>query len=103
MSGELRFSFTSEAGDRTIDSTLFVSDGYAASCSPPVPQFLLSFTVFNPPRTPTPTVTATPTKTPTPFPFHPISITPGLPGALGAARTPTPTPTKTPLPPLPGR
>ena len=98
VSGELRFSFTSEAGDRAIDSTLFTSDGYAASCTPPIPQFLLSFTVFDPPRTPTPTATATPTKTSTPFPFHPISFTPGLPGAFP---TPPPTPTKTPLPRLP--
>ncbi len=100
VSGELRFSFTSEAGNRTIDSHLFGSDGYAASCSPPLPQFVLSFTVFDPPRTPTPTPTSTPTRTPTPVPFHlvapPAGIRPLFP-------TPTPTPKVAPLLPPPKR
>lgn len=100
VSGELRFSFTSEAGDRTIDSSLFSSDGYAAHCAPPIPQFVLTFTVFDPPRTPTPTPTPTPTRTATPTAtppkFAPIHVTPGLRPSLP---TPTPTPRFRLLPP----
>jgi hypothetical protein len=95
LPGELRVSFTSSAGDRSVDNGLFLGGD---PCRSVLPAFSLAFTVFDPPRTPTPTATATPTKTATPFPFHPVSFTPGLPGTFP---TPSPTPTKTPLPLLP--
>jgi hypothetical protein len=92
LPGELRVSFTSSAGDRSVGRELFTGGD---PCSSHMLPFSFAFTVFDPPRTPTPTATTTPTKTATPFPFHPISLTPGLPGAFP---TPTPTPTRTPFP-----
>jgi hypothetical protein len=89
VSGELRVSFKSDAGERSINSTLFRIP--AGACGQTPPDFTLGFTVFDPPRTPTPTPTATPTITP---PFHPITFTPGVRTSFG----PTPTPKNTPTP-----
>ncbi len=94
LSGELRISFTSVAGDRSIDSSLFIVDlGDFSHCQQNPPAFTLAFTVFDPPRTPTPTPTATPTRTPTPLPFRPIAP----PAGIRPFPTPTPTPRLAPL------
>jgi hypothetical protein len=92
VSSELRLSFTSDAGDRKIDASLFTPDAWVMNCKAPLPDFVLSFTVFDPPRTPTPTPTPTATRTPTPRLFAaPLHITPGIPpGGFHPAPTPTP-------------
>ena len=90
LPGELRISFTSLAGDRSIDASLFIVNlADFSHCRQDPPAFTLAFTVFDPPRTPTPTPTATPTRTPTPLPFHPIAPPTGI-------HPPFPTPTPTP-------
>ena len=95
LPGELRISFTSAAGERSVNDGLLVVPVPCPSLPPP---FSIAFTVFDPPRTPTPTPTATPTRTPTPLPFHPIAP----PGGIRPFPTPTPTPRFAPLLP-PGR
>lgn len=96
LAGELRFSFKSDAGERSIVSSLFgVTLG---ACGQTLPHFTLAFTVFDPPRTPTPTPTATATRTPTPPPFRPIAMTPGVLQPFVPPPTPTPAPKGTPTP-----
>lgn len=83
LPGEVRVSFTSKAGERTFGSSLYGG----GTCSQRPPTFSLTFTVFDPPRTPTPTVT--PTRTPTRRPLGaPASFTP----VKGPSFLPTPTP-----------
>lgn len=92
LAGELRVSFKSDAGERSVGSTLFQVN--AAVCGQTPPSFTIAFTVFDPPRTPTPTPTATATRTPTPVPFHPIVVTPGVFQPFASTKTPTPTPAR---------
>lgn len=89
LPGELRVSFTSDAGARGIGSPLFRS-GF---CDQRPPDFSFAFTVFDPPRTPTPTPTAT--RTPTRPALHaPVIFTPVKGPSFLPTRTPTPAPAK---------
>lgn len=86
LPGEVHLSFKSDAGERTIGSSLY---DFGGPCSQRPPSFSLAFTVFDPPRTPTPTVT--PTRTPTRRPLGaPVIFTPLKGPSL--LLTPTPTP-----------
>jgi hypothetical protein len=83
---ELHLSFKPESGERAVSTPLFVLNE-TAICGEKLPEFSLTFTAFDPPRTPTPT--------PTPLPpsadlKRPVAVGPGAGLTLQPSPTPTP-------------